>query len=116
MAILIGYKKCSTCKKAESLLKEKNIEYTYREIDKDNPKVDELKMWHETTGLPLKKFFNTSGVIYKEKGLAATLDQYEDEEKYELLATDGKLVKRPILLVDNSVYVGADVKKYLESL
>lgn len=115
-ATLIGYKKCTTCKKIEKLLKEKNIDYIYREIDKENPQKEEIKKWHEKTILPIKRFFNTSGIIYKEKGLAKNLETYSLEEKYELLAKDGKLVKRPILIIDEEIYVGADVKKYLENL
>ncbi|QPK94140.1 arsenate reductase family protein [Actinomyces sp. zg-332] len=115
-ATLIGYKKCSTCKNIETILKDKDIDYTYREIDKDSPSVEEIKAWHEVTELPLKKFFNTSGLVYKEKGLAKTLQNYTIDEQYELLASDGMLVKRPILLVNEQVYVGPQVKKYLENI
>lgn len=116
--IFIGYKKCSTCKNAEKLLQEKGIDYEYREIDKDNPKKDEIKKWHKSSDLDIKKFFNTSGMIYREKNLKDKLPDMSDEEKYELLETDGMLVKRPILLDDkkNFVAVGPGVKKYLESL
>lgn len=111
---LICYKKCSTCKSVEKLLKENEIEYKYREIDKENPNVEEIKEMHEKSGLDIKKFFNTSGVIYREKNLKEKLDQMDLQEKYELLATDGMLVKRPILLDRNKVLVGPNVKKKLE--
>lgn len=116
--IFIGYKKCSTCKNAEKLLKDKGIDYEYREIDKDNPKKVELKEWHESSKLDIKKFFNTSGMIYREKNLKDKLPDLTDEEKYELLASDGMLVKRPILLDDKGIFlaVGSGVKKYLEEL
>lgn len=116
--IFIGYKKCSTCKNAEKLLKDKGINYEYREIDKDNPKKDELENWHKSSGLDIKKFFNTSGMIYREKNLKDKLPDMTDEEKYELLKTDGMLVKRPILIDDDGKFVaiGSGVKKYIEEL
>lgn len=114
MITLIGYKRCTTCKQVEKMLQEKGMEYTYREIDKDNPTEAELKQWHAETGLPLKRFFNTSGMIYREQGLAKKLPAMSEEEQYKLLATDGKLVKRPILILeDGKMLVGPDVKKYL---
>lgn len=115
MVTLMGYKKCSTCAGVEKLLKEKNIEYTYREIDKDNPTEQELKKWHEESQLPLKRFFNTSGILYREMKLAQKLSDMSQEEQYKLLASDGMLVKRPILFIDGKIYVGPDVKKYLEN-
>lgn len=116
MAILIGYKRCTTCKQVEKLLQEKNISYTYREIDKENPTAEELKAWQEKTQLPLKRFFNTSGIIYREEKLATKLPNMTDEEQFNLLSTDGKLVKRPILILDNGdILVGPDVKKYLNN-
>ena len=98
--IYIAYKRCSTCKKIQDLLDEKKIDYVYREIDKENPTAVEIKKWHEESGLDIKKFPDMT-----------------DEEKYELLATDGKLVKRPILLDDKKKFVavgGPGVRKYLE--
>lgn len=115
--IYIAYKRCSTCKKIQDLLDEKKIDYVYREIDKENPTVAEIKKWHEESGLDIKKFFNTSGMIYRENNLKDKLPDMTDEEKYELLATDGKLVKRPILLDDKKKFVavgGPGVRKYLE--
>lgn len=116
MITLIGYKKCSTCANIEKLLKEKQIEYVYRHIDKENPTSSEIRTWHQKTKLDIKKFFNTSGVLYRKKELAKKLPNYTLEEKYDLLATDGKLVKRPILITENSIYVGKQVKEYLQSL
>ncbi|MCD1147446.1 Spx/MgsR family RNA polymerase-binding regulatory protein [Peptoniphilus sp. KCTC 25270] len=112
--ILIGYKKCSTCRKTEKFLEEAGVEFVYREIDKDNPSVEELKKWHEISGLDIKKFFNTSGIIYREKKLKDKLPNLSLEEKYELLATDGKLVKRPILLDGEKIYVGKDAVNFAE--
>ncbi len=113
MRTLIGYKKCSTCKAIEKLLEEQGLSYTYREIDKDVPTAEELKSWREKTGLPLKRFFNTSGMKYRELGLKDKLPTMTDEEQFDLLASDGMLIKRPILLEEDAIYVGPDVKKHL---
>ncbi len=114
--ILICYKKCSTCKGVEKMLSEKNISYDYREIDKDNPTAEELKKWHEISGLDIKKFFNTSGLIYRNHNIKDKLPDMTLEEKYDLLATDGMLVKRPIMVFDEKVLVGPQTKKYVEEL
>lgn len=114
--ILICYKKCSTCKGVEKMLSEKNISYDYREIDKDNPTAEELKKWHEISGLDIKKFFNTSGLIYRNNNIKDKLPDMTLEEKYDLLATDGMLVKRPIMVFDDKVLVGPQTKKYVEEL
>lgn len=114
--LLICYKKCTTCKGVEKMLEEKNISYDYREIDKDNPREDELKKWHEISGLDIKRFFNTSGIIYREMNLKDKLKDMTLEEKYALLSTDGMLVKRPIMIDGDNIYVGPDVKKYIETL
>lgn len=114
--LLICYKKCTTCKGVEKMLEEKNISYDYREIDKDNPMEDELKKWHEISGLDIKRFFNTSGIIYREMNLKDKLKDMTLEEKYALLSTDGMLVKRPIMIDGDNIYVGPDVKKYIETL
>lgn len=116
MNLLICYKKCSTCKGVEKLMQEKGIEYDYREIDKDNPTAAELKEWHEKSGLPITKFFNTSGILYREQGLSEKRKNMTEEEQYEVLATDGMLVKRPILFLDGEIYVGPQVKKHSESI
>ncbi|MDO5037665.1 MAG: Spx/MgsR family RNA polymerase-binding regulatory protein [Tissierellia bacterium] len=114
--LFICYKKCSTCQKVEKILQEKEVAYDYRKIDQDNPTAQELKAWHEKSGLDIKKFFNTSGRIYREKNLKDKLETMSLEEKYDLLATDGMLVKRPIILEGDQVYVGPLAKKYVEGL
>lgn len=114
---LICYSKCTTCKGVEKMLDDKNITYDYRDIKEDNPTADEIKTWHEKTGLPIKRFFNTSGKIYRENNLKDKLPKMTDNEAYELLSSDGMLVKRPILFTDDgNIYVGPDVKKYIEKL
>lgn len=112
----IGYKKCTTCIKMEKIMEEKGLDYNYREIDKDKPSIKELKNWHKKSGIDINKFFNTHGKIYREKNLKDKLKDMSTDEKFELLASDGMIVKRPILLNGNKVLVGNDVKKYLESL
>lgn len=115
--LFICYKNCSTCKKVEKLMEEKNLDFEKRDIKEDNPSAEEIEKWHKQTELPIKRFFNTSGKIYREKHLKDKLDDMTDEEKYDLLSEDGMLVKRPILITDEEeVYVGPDVKKYVESL
>ena len=116
MNTLIGYKKCSTCKNIEKLLQEKNIPYDYREIDKDLLSVEELKKIKDQAGVDIFKLFNTSGVRYRELNLKDKKNDMTEEEIFELLSTDGMLVKRPILLKDGKAYIGPQVKKYLESL
>ncbi|WP_099951389.1 Spx/MgsR family RNA polymerase-binding regulatory protein [Ezakiella peruensis] len=114
---LICYKKCTTCRGVEKMLEEKKIKYDYRDIKEDNPSAKELKDWHKKSGLDIKRFFNTSGQIYRNEGLKDKLPDMTDKEKYDLLATDGMLVKRPILITDDEeIYVGPDVKKYIETL
>lgn len=114
---LIAYKKCTTCKGVEKMLEEKGIKYDYRDIKEDNPSAKELKDWHKKSGLDIKRFFNTSGQIYRNEGLKDKLPDMTDKEKYDLLATDGMLVKRPILITDDGdIYVGPDVKKYIENM
>ena len=96
--LFVCYPKCSTCKKAQKWLDESGAEYTLRDIKTDNPTAEELKVWWEKSGLPLKRFFNTSGNIYKEMKLKDKLPEMSEEEQLALLATDGMLVKRPILV------------------
>lgn len=112
----ICYSRCSTCQKAKKWLDEHSIEYTERPIKEDNPSAEELKEWHERSGLPLKRFFNTSGMLYKELKLKDKLPGMSDEEQYELLATDGMLVKRPLLVSDDSVLTGFKEKEWEEAL
>lgn len=112
----ICYSRCSTCQKAKKWLDEHSIEYTERPIKEDNPSAEELKEWHERSGLPLKRFFNTSGMLYKELKLKDKLPGMSDEELYELLATDGMLVKRPLLVSDDFVLTGFKEKEWEEAL
>ena len=102
----VCYPRCTTCKKAEKWLAEKNIAVTVRDIKENNPSKEELRLWHEKSGLPLKRFFNTSGLKYKELGLKDKLAGMSDDEQYELLATDGMLVKRPLLVMEDKVLAG----------
>ena len=104
--LFICYPKCSTCQKAKRWLDEHNIEYTERHIVETNPTYDELKEWYSKSGLPLKKFLNTSGLLYKEMQLKDKLPTMSEEEQLSLLASNGMLVKRPLLVKDNMVLVG----------
>ena len=112
MIKFVCYPKCSTCKKAQAWLDENNIEYEIRDIKTENPTYDELKRWHEISGLPLKRFFNTSGILYREMDLKNKLDNMSEEEQLTLLSTDGMLVKRPIAVADNTVLVGFNADKW----
>ena len=96
--LFVCYPKCSTCMKAKKWLEEKGLEYELRDIRTDNPTAEELKEWHQKSGLPLKRFFNTSGNLYKEMKLKDRLPDMGEEEQFALLASDGMLVKRPILV------------------
>ena len=104
--MFLFYPKCSTCQKAKKWLDEQNIEYTQRHIAEDNPSYEELKEWYDKSGLPLKKFFNTSGKLYKEMQLKDKLPSMSEEEQLELLATNGMIVKRPIVIKGDTVLVG----------
>ena len=106
MMLAVCYPRCSTCKKAVKWLEDNNIEYTYRDIKTDNPSEDELRKWHAMSGLPLKRFFNTSGMLYKEMHLKDRLPEMSEDEQFRLLASDGLLVKRPIAVADGKVLVG----------
>ena len=106
MMLFLEYPKCSTCQKAKKWLDVHQILYTDRHIVEENPTYEELKDWHERSGLPLKKFFNTSGVVYKELKLSEKLPAMSEEEQIALLATNGKLVKRPLVVTDSFVLVG----------
>ena len=110
------YAKCTTCQKARKWLDTNGINYTERPIKEQNPTVEELKKWHERSGLPLKKFFNTSGLLYKEMQLKDKLPKMSEEEQYELLASDGMLVKRPMMIGDDSVLVGFKEAEWEEKL
>ncbi|SBW06392.1 conserved hypothetical protein [uncultured Eubacteriales bacterium] len=102
----ICYPKCTTCQKARAFLDERGIEYDFRDIKQDSPSEAELRVWHEKSGLPLKRFFNTSGLQYKALELTRKLPSMTEDEQYALLATDGMLVKRPILVAEDFVLVG----------
>lgn len=104
--LFICYPKCSTCQKAKKWLNEHDIEFTERHIVEKNPSYEELKQWIEKSGLPIKKFFNTSGRLYKEMHLKDKLNDMSEEEQMKLLATDGMLVKRPLLVSEDKVLVG----------
>ena len=106
MIKFICYPKCTTCQKAKKWLDDNKIEYEFRDIKLDNPTLDELTAWYKQSGLPLKKFFNTSGLLYKSLDLKNKLPTMTDDEMLKLLATDGMLVKRPLLVGDDSVLVG----------
>lgn len=104
--VFICYPKCTTCQRAKKWLEAKGITFEERNIKEKNPTVEELKTWHKKSGLPLKKFFNTSGLKYKELNLKEKLPAMSGEEQYKLLASDGMLVKRPILVSDEFILVG----------
>lgn len=112
--LFVCYPKCSTCKKAENWLTENKIEFSLRDIKDENPTYSELKEWHKLSGLPLKRFFNTSGMLYRSMQLKDKLENMTEEEQLELLATDGMLVKRPILVTDEKVFVGFKEKEWEE--
>lgn len=108
----VCYPKCSTCKKAEKWLQERGIAYELRDIKLDNPSRQELETWYRKSGLPLKRFFNTSGNLYKELKLKDRLPGMSEAEQLDLLATDGMLVKRPIMIVEDQVLVGFKEKEW----
>lgn len=114
--LFLCYSKCTTCKKAGKWLDENGIDYDRRDIKEENPTVEELKKWHAKSGLPLKRFFNTSGMQYRELKLKDRLPGMSDEEQYELLASDGMLVKRPLLIRDDTVLVGFKEAEWTEKL
>lgn len=114
MLEFICYTKCSTCQKAMKWLDENNIEYTLRDIKADNPSYEELKQWYNMSNLPIKRFFNTSGLLYKSMQLKDKLPTMTEEEMLKLLATDGMLVKRPLLVGDDFVLTGFKEKEWVE--
>ena len=104
--LFVCYPRCTTCKKAQKWLDEHGQSYTVRDIKEDNPTLEELKDWHQKSGLPLKKFFNTSGQLYRAMELSKKLPDMTEAEQYALLASDGMLVKRPIAVEGDKVLVG----------
>ena len=104
--LFLQYPPCSTCQKAKKWLDEKGMAYTDRHIKDQNPTYEELKLWHARSGLPLKRFFNTSGLLYKSMGLKDKLPAMSEDEQLLLLATDGMLVKRPVLVTEKGVTTG----------
>lgn len=116
MLKFICYPKCTTCKKAEKWLNDNEIEYELRNIKTDNPTFEELSDWYRKSGLPLKRFFNTSGLTYKSLNLKEKLPEMTEDEMLRLLATDGMLVKRPLLISDNFVLVGFKEMEWTEKV
>ena len=114
--VFICYPKCSTCQKAKKWLSEHKIEFTERHIVDANPTYDELKEWYLKSGLPLKKFFNTSGLLYREMQLKDKLPKMNEEEQLKLLAINGMLVKRPLVVKDDTVLVGFKEAEWSEKL
>lgn len=110
--LYICYPKCSTCKKAQSWLDENGFSYELRSIKEENPTFEELSKWYKKSGLPLKRFFNTSGLLYKSMNLKEKLPDMSDEEQLKLLASDGMLVKRPICVDGDTVLVGFKEKEW----
>lgn len=104
--LFVCYPKCSTCQKAKAWLQERGVAFDERDIKQDNPTEQELRAWHEKSGLPLKRFFNTSGLQYKALGLKDKLPAMTEDEQYALLATDGMLVKRPLLIGEDFALPG----------
>ena len=114
--IFIEYPKCSTCQKAKKWLDENGFQYQDRHIKEQNPSFEELKEWYEKSSLPLKRFFNTSGLLYKSMNLKEKLPLMSEEEQLALLASNGMLVKRPIVVCDNLILIGFREKEWEERL
>lgn len=112
MLLFVCYPKCSTCKKAREWLDKKGIAYTFRDIREQNPTQMELAAWHRKSGLPLRRFFNTSGMVYRDMGLKDKLDGMPEKEQLALLSSDGMLVKRPLLVGEDFVLVGFKEKEW----
>ena len=114
--LVLVYRKCSTCMTALNWLNENNVPFEERPIKEQNPTYEELKAWHKMSGMPLKKFFNTSGLLYKDMGLKDKLPQMTEEEQLCLLATDGMLVKRPLVVGEDYVLTGFKEKEWAEKM
>ena len=114
--LFVCYPKCSTCQKARAFLDAHGVAYTIRDIKSENPTEEELRLWHQKSGLPLKRFFNTSGLQYKALGLKDKLPSMSEDEQLALLATDGMLVKRPLLVGDSFVLTGFREEEWKDKL
>lgn len=114
--LFVEYPPCSTCQKAKKWLEAHHIDFEDRHIKEQNPTFEELKLWHERSGLPLKRFFNTSGLLYKSLELKDKLPSMSEEEQLRLLATDGMLVKRPVIVADDFVLTGFKENEWIEKL
>lgn len=112
--LFVCYSRCTTCKKAENYLIERGLQFEKRDIKTENPTEEELRRWHKLSGLPLRKFFNTSGLKYKELELSKRLKEMPEDDQFALLATDGMLVKRPLLISGEKVLVGFKEQEYEE--
>ena len=114
--LFLEYPPCSTCRKAKAWLDANGVAYTDRHIKEENPSYEELKLWYERSGLPLKKFFNTSGLLYKSLNLKEKLPSMTEEEQLRLLATDGMLVKRPLVVLEDAVLTGFREEEWKKTL
>ena len=114
--LFVHYPKCTTCKRAKKWLDEHQISYEERDIKENNTSLEELKEWYQRSGLPLKRFFNTSGMLYKEMKLKDKLPEMSEDERLALLASDGMLVKRPIVVTEDQVLVGFKEAQWEEEL
>ncbi|MFM9413552.1 arsenate reductase family protein [Peptococcus simiae] len=114
--LFIAYPKCSTCKKAQKWLDDHGIQYTARHIVEDNPTYDELKAWQAKSDLPLKRFFNTSGMVYRDLQLKDKLPDMSEDDQLKLLASDGMLVKRPLVVTEDTVLLGFKEAEWAEKL
>ena len=114
--LVLVYRKCSTCMKSLNWLEANNVVFDERPIKEQNPTYEELKAWYQMSGMPLKKFFNTSGLLYKDMGLKDKLPQMSEEEQLRLLATNGMLVKRPLVIGEDYVLTGFKEKEWAEKM
>ena len=114
--VFLCYERCTTCKRAKAWLIDRGIAFTERPIKEENPSLEELRQWYQRSGLPLKKFFNTSGLLYKSMELKDKLPTMTEEEQLQLLATDGMLVKRPMVILEDKVLVGFRENEWAEAL
>ena len=116
MIEFICYPKCTTCQKAKKWLDDSKIKYNFRDIKQDNPTFEELSDWYKKSGLSIKKFFNTSGLLYKSMELKTKLSEMSEKEQLKLLATDGMLVKRPLVIGEDFVLVGFKESEWIDTL